>query len=93
MINFSPHEVVGTTLLILKIWICDIKTKTIPELLGYVRSIVNIFLRKCYKSIIKNFDQNFVKISGKDVIVEIYESKFVKNKHHKGHQVKGVWVF
>ena len=35
---------------------------------------------------------NFCKIGGNDVIVEVDESKFGKRKYNKGHKVEGVWV-
>ena len=31
-------------------------------------------------------------IGGKNVIVEIDESKFGKRKYHRGHHVEGAWV-
>jgi hypothetical protein len=79
-------------LVVLKMWFCDVKTKSIAELLGFDRSIVSHFLKKCFLLIIKNFEEKITKIGGKDIVVEIDESKFGKNKYHRGHSVKGVWV-
>ncbi len=31
-------------------------------------------------------------IGGKNIVVEIDESKFGKRKYHRGHRVEGVWV-
>lgn len=31
-------------------------------------------------------------LGGPGIVVEIDESKFGKNKHHRGHPVEGVWV-
>jgi hypothetical protein len=33
------------------------------------------------------------KIGGPGKVVEIDESKFGRRKHHRGHPVKGQWVF
>jgi hypothetical protein len=33
------------------------------------------------------------KIGGPNKTVEIYESKFGRRKYHRGHPVKGQWVF
>jgi hypothetical protein len=80
-------------LLFLKMWLSDIGTTAIAEVLSLDRSIVSWFLRKCFKLIIANFDTTFTKIDGKDVVVEVDESKIGKNKYNRGHTVKEVWIF
>jgi hypothetical protein len=80
-------------LTILKMWLLDIKTTAIAELLEIDRVTVSSFLKRCSKVLINNFSATSTKIGGKNIIVEIDESRFGKNKYGKGHLVKGVWVF
>ena len=64
--------------------ICEslsINIKTAERYLGTLKKEVN----RRYLSFLNQ-------IGGKDIIVEIDESKFGKNKHHRGHKVEGVWV-
>lgn len=81
------------TLQILRLWCSQVKTKEIAELLDLERKSVGKFLKICSLKLQITFKNNFEKIGGKDIIVEIDESKFGKNKYHRGHKVKGVWIF
>ena len=47
----------------------------------------------CREVCIDSIMTNNKKIGGKGKVVEIDESKFGKVKHHRGHFVKGQWVF
>ena len=82
------------SLLILKMWFYDAKSIFIKEMLGYKTcKIIRRFLNKCFKCIENNFYNNFEKIGGKDIVIEIDESKFGKRKYNRGKHVEGVWIF
>ena len=61
----------------------DISAPTIVDWYNYAREV-------CTEILCQN--ENSV-IGGKDIVVEIHESKFGKRKYHKGRKVDGVWVF
>jgi ISXO2-like transposase domain len=84
---------VEDALTVLKFWLCNVSTTAIAELLGYERSNISRFLKKCYKLMIARFEPSFTKIGGENIVVEIDESKFRKNKYQRGRIIKGVWIF
>lgn len=52
------------------------------------------FLNKCFKKLVDSYCiYKEFSIRWKDIVVEIYESKFGKNKYNRGHKLKGFWVF
>jgi hypothetical protein len=47
----------------------------------------------CREVMLVYLERSSVKIGGPNKTVEIYESKFGQRKYHRGHPVKGQWVF
>jgi hypothetical protein len=47
----------------------------------------------CREAMLVFLERNSVKIGGPNKTVEIEESKFGPRKYHRGHPVKGQWVF
>jgi ISXO2-like transposase domain len=78
---------------ILRLWCSNVRTKEIADLLEINRKSVGAFLKKCGLRLTQTFHNNFDKIGGPGITIELDESKFGKNKYHKGHKVKGAWIF
>ena len=57
------------------------------------RKTISILINELSKIIVPKYNSNYSKIGGKNIIVEVDESKFGKRKYHKGHRVEGVWIF
>jgi transposase-like protein len=47
----------------------------------------------CREAVLVFLEGNSVKVGGLNKIVEIDESKFGRRKYHRGHPVKGQWMF
>jgi hypothetical protein len=47
----------------------------------------------CRELMLVYLERSSVKIGGPNKTVEIDESKFCRRKYHRGHPVKGQWVF
>ena len=56
------------------------------------KNVTNNYKKNIEQILSKNFNESKIQIGGEEVIVEIYESKFVKQKYNKGHKVEGIWV-
>lgn len=73
------------------LWIRNVPMDIIKKEIGMsnVRCLQRLFLSVVKWEMIDNMEP----IGGPGKIVEIDESKFGKRKYHKGHRVKGQWVF
>jgi transposase-like protein len=67
--------------------------RTINSILRVNKDTVLRIKKGIYLMLKKEFNRNKMMIGGKDVIVEVDESKFGKRKYNRGHRVEGVWVF
>ena len=56
------------------------------------REIVWSILKKVSRYLIPNYEKAECMIGGRDIIVEVDESKFGKRKYNRGHRVDGVWI-
>ncbi|KCZ80452.1 hypothetical protein H312_02128 [Anncaliia algerae PRA339] len=74
-------------------WLYGMKVKDISFFLRINKNTVTRHLKSLEDCITDNFYNNIEPLGGKNIIVEIDESKFGKVKYHKGHRVEGVWVF
>ena len=54
---------------------------------------ISFIINELSKIIVPKYNSKYSKIGGKNIIVEVDESKFGKRKYHKGHRVEGVWIF
>lgn len=57
-------------------------TSTVTTYYNYLRNLISYMIEK----------DDYRKIGGQNIIVEIDESKFGKRKYNRGHRVEGVWV-
>jgi transposase-like protein len=90
---YNSHLPTLIVLKVLRMWCAKVSLCSIAELLGISRQTVSAVIKKLKTPLIRNYYSRLDKIGGKDIIVEIDESKFGKVKYHRGHRVKGVWVF
>jgi transposase-like protein len=78
---------------ILDLWMNDLKFKHIQYVLTLKnRKIIWRLLEKVSRYLIPNYEKANKLIGGKEIIVEVDESKFGKRKFQRGHHVEGVWV-
>jgi transposase-like protein len=78
---------------ILDLWMNNFSLKQIVYSLNLkTRKVIWSLLKKVSKYLIPNYEKANSLIGGKDIIVEVDESKFGKRKFQRGHHVEGVWV-
>jgi transposase-like protein len=82
----------STIILDIDLWMQKSSFGLISRMTGLdLKSIWRIMI-KVSGFLVPAYYNNFCKIGGNDVIVEVDESKFGKRKYNKGHKVEGVWV-
>lgn len=84
---------IETILKIIRMWSAKVRISSIAELLDISIQTISLVLKRLKTKVINDFYETQVMIGGKDIVVEIDESKFGKVKYHRGHKVDGVWVF
>jgi transposase-like protein len=84
----------GMILLLGFLWITGATTTQMIKQTKFSSATICKWLKVFRNAVANDIDEHNDdnKIGGPDIIVEIDESKFGKRKHHRGHQVNGVWV-
>jgi ISXO2-like transposase domain len=77
---------------ILELWMQKASVNIIEYVTGVSRISVWKLLQNISKVLIEKYDALCNKIGGKDIIVELDESKFGKRKYNRGHSVDGIWI-
>ncbi|GFG32769.1 hypothetical protein Cfor_10343 [Coptotermes formosanus] len=80
--RYDPHDIVRRVPAHIIQQEHQFSTKTINDWCQFCREAMLVYLEGCSE-----------KIGGPNKTVEIDESKFGRRKYHRGHPVKGQWVF
>ena len=75
------------------LWIHKVPMNGIEVMTGQSPNTVCQFLKHFRTLVASQLHEEECKIGGEGIVVELDESKFGKRKHHRGHQVEGVWIF
>ncbi len=75
-------------------WLCQDTHSSIVTKTGFHPETITKWLSACESLIVWDLSEteDYTKIGGPGVTVQIDESKFGKRKYHRGHHVEGVWV-
>lgn len=71
----------------------QVPSKTIQKELGIEQQTACDWFQFCREVVLDFIETKSEMIGGEGKVVEIDESKFGKRKYHRGHYVKGQWVF
>ena len=82
-----------TILQILDLWMNKMSLSAIKYVLNLKnRKIIWRVLKRVAAFLVPNYRKAEFTLGGKDIIVEVDESKFGRRKYNRGHRVNGVWV-
>ena len=76
--------------MVIDLWMAKASSKIISHVTGLDRKCIWRILIKVSGILVPNYYNNFCKIGGKDVVVEVDKSKFGKRKYNRGRAVEGV---
>lgn len=74
------------------LWLCKSSYTTIQLMTHHSSKTITRYMNFFRELVISTLEDDDQMIGGEGVIVEIDESKFGKNKYHRGRPIDGVWV-
>ncbi|KII61452.1 hypothetical protein RF11_12867 [Thelohanellus kitauei] len=83
---------INEVLLLAYFWLAKSNGKQIEIYTGHSNKTITAYKKFLRKLVSDSLDFIYLQIGGKDVVVEIDETKLGKSKHHRGHPVNGAWV-
>jgi hypothetical protein len=73
-------------------WLGGSSHSDIMKFTGHSPNTVTAYMRYFRELVSSSLEDDDCMVGGRDIIVEIDESKFGKRKYNRGHRVDGVWV-
>ena len=73
-------------------WLAGIKSSQLGLITGHSTNTISNYSSYLRQLVADSLDFEDLIIGGPGIIVEIDESKFGKNKYHRGHPVNGAWI-
>lgn len=83
---------INQTLKLAYFWLAEVRPKSLLIITGQSKPTITAYLKFFRQLVCDSLDFEDIVIGGDNVIVEIDESKFGKNKYHRGHSVNGAWI-
>lgn len=79
-------------LIMAKLWIDEVPIKSAVSFTGISKPTICRFWAHFRQLVASTLEIEDTVIGGKDIIVEVDETKLGKRKYNRGHRVEGVWV-
>ena len=88
----NSHLKCSDVMLIGYLWLCKSSYTAIQSMTGHSSNTITGYMNFFRELVISTLEDDNQMIGGEGVIVEIDESKFGRNKYHRGRPINGVWV-
>lgn len=75
------------------LWLNGATSSFVVQYLGHSKNLVADYYKYFRELVADSLNELDFVIGGKNVIVQIDESKFGRRKYNRGHHVEGVWIF